>query len=334
MSQVTALILAAGEGKRMKSENAKVIHKLCGRAMIEWVYEAARGAGIEKCAAIVGHRADQIMECMGNKVEYVLQEKRLGTGHAIQQAHDYYDNEQGTILVLCGDAPLISSKTIKNAIEYLRKENFKAVVISAEVPDPFGYGRIIRDAGGNFKKIVEQRDANEAERAVREINSGMYVFSSKELSEALKQLTNNNEQKEYYLTDTMEIMLSKGSKTGVYKADDSDEVLGVNDRLQMQKITAILKKRIMEAHMLSGVTIVDPGFTHIDAGVVIGTDTVILPGTVIEGETVIGRNCTVGPNSTIRNAMIGEGSTVFCSAIDGCAVDCGAEIGPGARICK
>jgi bifunctional UDP-N-acetylglucosamine pyrophosphorylase/glucosamine-1-phosphate N-acetyltransferase len=334
MSQVTALILAAGEGKRMKSEKAKVTHKLCGRAMIEWVYEAARGAGIEKCAAIVGHKADQIMEYMGNKVEYVLQENQLGTGHALQQAHEYYDNQEGTVLVLCGDAPLISSKTIINAIEYLQNENYKAVVISADVPDPFGYGRIIRDSEDNFIKIVEQRDADAKERAVREINSGMFVFASKELAEVLKLLTNNNDQKEYYLTDTMEIMLSKGYKAGVYKADDSDEVLGINDRVQMQKISEIFKKRIMTAFMLSGVTIVDPGFTHIDAGVEIGADTVILPGSVIEGTTKIGRNCTIGPNSTIKNAIVGEDSTVFCSIIDGCTVDDRAEIGPGARICK
>ncbi len=334
MSQVTALILAAGEGKRMKSEKAKVIHKLCGRAMIEWVYEAAQGAGIERCAAIIGHKADQIMEYMGNKVEYVLQEKQLGTGHALQQAHRFYTNGEGIILVLYGDTPLITSKTIINAIEYMEQGNYKAVVISAEVREPFGYGRIIRDAGGNFVKIVEQRDTNEEERGIKEINSGMYVFSSKELAEVLKLLTNNNEQNEYYLTDTLELMLSKGYKTGIYMADDSDEVLGVNDRLQLQQVSSILKKRIMNAYMLSGVTIVDPGFIHIDAGVKIGADTVILPGTVIEGRTEIGRNCTVGPNSTIRNAIIGEASTVYCSTIDGCTVDDGAEIGPGARICK
>lgn len=334
MSQVTALILAAGEGKRMKSENAKVIHKLCGKAMIEWVYEAARGAGVEKCAAIIGHRADQIMEYMGGKVEYVLQEKQLGTGHAVQQAHRFYSSGEGTILVLYGDTPLISSKTIINAIEYMRQGGYKAVVISAEVREPFGYGRIIRDAGGNFVKIVEQRDTSEDEKAIREINSGMYVFSSKELADVIKLLTNKNEQKEYYLTDTLELMLSKGYRTGIYKAADSDEVLGVNDRLQLQQVSSILKNRIMNAHMLSGVTITDPGFTHIDAGVEIGVDTVILPGTVIEGKTEIGGHCTIGPNSTIRNAMIGEGSTVFCSTIDGCTVDSGAEIGPGARICK
>jgi bifunctional UDP-N-acetylglucosamine pyrophosphorylase/glucosamine-1-phosphate N-acetyltransferase len=334
MSQVTALILAAGEGKRMKSEKAKVTHGICGRAMIEWVYEAARGAGVEKCAAIVGHKAEQVMEYMGDRVEYVVQEQQLGTGHAVQQAHRYYSSGEGNILVLCGDAPLISSKTITNAIEYLEREGFKAVVISAEVPDPTGYGRILRDGSGNFARIVEHRDANEAEKAVREINSGMYVFSSRELAEALELLTNDNEQKEYYLTDTLEILVSKGYRTGVYKADNCDEVLGVNDRLQMQKISSILKNRIMASHMLSGVTIMDPGFTHIDAGVSIGADTVIHPGTVLEGKTVIGRNCVIGPNSTVIDAVVGEDSRIFSSTVRGGRVEAGTLVGPGACIDK
>ena len=247
MGQVTALILAAGEGKRMKSDNAKVIHQVCGKAMIEWVYEAARGAGIEKCVAIVGHKADQVMNYMGNKVEYVLQEQRLGTGHAVQQARRYFDEGDGHILVLNGDAPLISAQTIKNALRYYKEGSYKAVVISAEVNDPAGYGRIIRDSEGRLMKIVEQRDTSEAEKAVKEINSGMYVFSSKELSEALKLLKNDNEQKEYYLTDTLEIMLSQGYKVGAYKAEDSDEILGVNDCAQLYQVAQIMERKLLHA---------------------------------------------------------------------------------------
>ena len=246
MIQVTALILAAGEGKRMQSDKAKVIHELCGKAMIEWVYEAARDAGVDKCVAIVGHKAEQVREYMGDRIEYVLQEQRLGTGHAVRQAYSYYSSGEGYTLVLCGDAPLISSSTISNAIEYLKNGGYQAVVISADIQNPFGYGRIIRNDEGDFKKIVEHRDAGECERAVKEINSGMYVFSSKELAEVIKLLTNNNDQKEYYLTDTLEIMLSKDYKVGVYKAADSDEVLGVNDRQQLQLLTDIMKKRINE----------------------------------------------------------------------------------------
>ncbi len=243
MGQITALILAAGEGKRMKSDKAKVVHQVYGKAMIEWVYEAVRSAGIDKCVAIVGHKADQVKDCMGNKVEYVLQERRLGTGHAVQQAHRYFDEGEGQILVLYGDTPLISAKTIKSALQYYNEGNYRAVVISADVDDPSGYGRIIRDSEGRFLKIIEQRDANEAEKAIREINSGMYVFSSKELADTLKLLKNDNEQGEYYLTDTLEIMLSKGYKVGVFKAADSDEILGANDIQQLEQIAEIMEKK-------------------------------------------------------------------------------------------
>lgn len=246
MGHITALILAAGEGKRMKSDKAKVIHEICGKAMIEWVYEAARGAGIEQCIAIVGHKAEQVKEYMGNRVDYVLQERQLGTGHAVQQAHEYISGSDGSVVVLCGDVPLISSDTIRKAIEYMNSMGFKAVVITADFLDPHGYGRIVRDLQGNFERIVEQRDASEEEEAICEINSGMYVFSSKELEMALGLLTNDNAQMEYYLTDTLEILLTKGYSVGVYKVDDSNEVLGVNDRMQLEHISQIIKKRKMQ----------------------------------------------------------------------------------------
>ncbi len=246
MGHTTALVLAAGEGKRMKSDKAKALHELCGKALIKWVCEAAQGAGIDKCVVIIGHKAEQVMEYMGDTVDYVLQEQQLGTGHAVQQAHSYIRGTSGTIVVLCGDVPLISSDTIKEAIEYMNNRGFKAVVITADVLDPVGYGRIIRDSNGNFERIVEQRDATEEEKAIREINSGMYVFSSKELEKALSLLTNDNAQKEYYLTDTLEILLAKGYSVGVHKVEDSNEVLGVNDMVQLKNLSDIVEKRKLQ----------------------------------------------------------------------------------------
>jgi bifunctional UDP-N-acetylglucosamine pyrophosphorylase/glucosamine-1-phosphate N-acetyltransferase len=243
MQQVTALILAAGEGKRMKSKKAKVLHRVCGKAMIEWVYEAVLDAGIEKCVAIVGHKAEQVMKYMGSRIDYVFQRQRLGTGHAVQQASCYYKGCSGYILVLYGDTPLISAHTIKGAIEYAVCGDYKAVVITADMKDAYGYGRIVRDKNGNIVKIVEQRDASESEKEIREINSGMYVFSSEELEETIDLLSDDNEQGEYYLTDLIEIMISKGYRVGTYKAGDSDEVLGVNDPAQLRQVSAVLKKR-------------------------------------------------------------------------------------------
>jgi len=250
MSQLTALILAAGEGKRMKSDKAKVLHELCGKPMIDWVYEAAINAGVDRCVVIVGHKAEQVIEHMGDKAEYVFQEQQLGTGHAVQQARNYFENGEGHIVVLCGDVPLITSNTVKKAIEYAKAGRYNAVVISARVEDPSGYGRIVRNSRGDFLRIVEHRDASEEEKLIDEINSGLYVFSAKELSEAINLLTNNNDQKEYYLTDTLEIMLSKGYKVGVWTVPDSDEILGVNDRSQLEKVSVIMEKRIKQTYRI------------------------------------------------------------------------------------
>ncbi len=249
MINITALILAAGEGKRMKSDKAKVLHKVCGKAMIEWVYEAARNAGVEKCVAIVGHKAEQVVEYMGDRVEFVLQEQRLGTGHAVMQARRYMEGG-GYILILYGDTPLISTTTIKNSIKHMINEKLHAVVISAEVENPEGYGRIVRDKEGCFKRIVEHRDTNDEERIITEINSGMYIFSAEELAQALELLGNDNDQAEYYLTDTLEIMLSKGYKVGIFKAQDSEDVLGVNDKTQLKQVASIIEKRLDAGGMI------------------------------------------------------------------------------------
>ncbi|MCX7711976.1 MAG: bifunctional UDP-N-acetylglucosamine diphosphorylase/glucosamine-1-phosphate N-acetyltransferase GlmU [Clostridia bacterium] len=332
MKHLTAVILAAGEGKRMKSKKSKVVHSICGKALIEWVYKAVDDAGVKDTVIVVGHRADQVKECMGERAEYVTQEKQLGTGHAVMQAEEHLKGKDGIVVVLCGDTPLITSDTISKAIKTHKDNKNAATVITAVLEDPSGYGRIIRDSVGNVLKIVEHRDATDKEKGVNEINSGMYCFTISDLLNALKELNNNNSQGEYYLTDTLEILIKKGLKVGAVIAEDSDEILGINDRIQLAKAGELLKKRVLNNLMMSGVTILDPNSTYIDEGVKIGMDTVIYPNTVIEGKTVIGENCTIGTNCRIVSSHIGNEVEVLNSVILESAIEDEVKIGPFAYI--
>ena len=332
METITALILAAGEGKRMKSKYSKLTHKVCGKAMIEWVCRSAEDAGVNESVAVVGHKAEQVKECLGDRVKYILQEKQLGTGHAVMQADKYIGNSSGYVLVLYGDTPLITSKTISETINFHKTSGSKATVITAELADPSGYGRVLRDSSGNVSRIVEHRDASEQERAVREINSGMYLFSAKELAEALKEIKNDNDQGEYYLTDTLEILIKKGFKVSAYKIADPDEVMGVNDRLQLHQASEVLRKRILKKLMLAGVTIIDAASTYIEDEVVIGIDTIIYPGTIMEGKSVIGEDCVIGPNSRLVSSKIGNGVKFNNSIVLESTIGDEAQIGPFAYI--
>lgn len=332
MQHVISVILAAGEGKRMKSKNSKVTHKLCGKPMIEWVYDAVRLSGISDVAAVVGHRADQIKRVLENKVAYVEQKEQLGTGHAVMQAKGYLKDKEGYAFILYGDTPLITSETIANTIEFHKKNSYSATVITAEVDNPKGYGRIVRDKNGDVVKIVEHKDASEYEKNIKEINSGMYCFNIKHLREALGELDNNNSQGEYYLTDTLEILVNKGLKVGAFKIDDPNEIKGINDRIQLAEASKILRRRILNKYMESGVTILDPDNTYIDEGVRIGMDTVIYPGTILEGKTVIGEDCIIGPNSRLVDATVGNEVEVNSSIILESFIDNNTRVGPFAYI--
>lgn len=332
MEHLMAVILAAGEGKRMKSRKSKVVHKVCGKALVEWVYKAVSRAGIEESILVVGHRADQVRDCMGERVVYAVQEKQLGTGHAVMQAEEHLRGKDGLVIILCGDTPLVTSETITKTIEYHKSKNNSATVITAEMDDPTGYGRIIRNDNGDVIKIVEHRDATDEQRSVKEINSGMYCFTIRELLEALKQLNNNNSQGEYYLTDTLEILISKGLKVGAMKVEDQDEILGINDRIQLAQASEIMRKRINTRFMKEGITIIDPAYTYIAEEAVIGMDTIIYPGTFIEGATTIGEDCIIGPNSRIIDSSIGNEVEVNNSIVIESFVDDETHIGPFAYI--
>lgn len=332
MGHLMAVILAAGEGKRMKSKNSKVIHKVCGKPLIKWVYDAVKKSGIEDSVFVVGHRQDQVRECLGDRVSYAVQEEQLGTGHAVMQAESFLKDKEGTVVVLYGDTPLISGRTITDAIGCHKENGNSATVITAELDDPTGYGRIVRSGKGDFLKIVEHKDTKGFEKDIREINSGIYCFNIKDLTVALKELGNNNSQGEYYLTDTLEILMNKGLKVGAVKIEDPNEILGINDRKQLVEASEIIRKRILDKHMASGVTIIDPTAVYIDEEVKIGIDTIIYPGTYLEGTTIIGEDSMIGPNSRLVNSKVGNGTEVNNSVVLDSSIGDNTHVGPFAYV--
>ena len=332
MENLNAIILAAGEGTRMKSKLPKVLHKVCGKTMIDRVLDTAFETGAEKICVVTGHGHELVSDTIKDKgAEIAVQEKQLGTGHAVMQAESFIDDDKD-VLVLYGDTPLIKAETLKKLVEFHRAEGNGVSIISAVVADSFGYGHIIRNNNGDFLKNVEYKDATDEEKAVKEINSGIYVFKGRSLRYALSKITNDNVQKEYYLPDALEIILSNGEGVNAMTTDDATEFFGVNNRVQLAEAEKILRNRINEKFMLDGVTIVDPQTTFIDDTVVIGRDTVILPGCVIEGKTVIGDECQVGPNCRLTDMNIAPNVTIQYTVAMQSSIGSGTKVGPFAYI--
>ena len=326
-----ALILAAGQGTRMKSHSSKVLHKVFGKSLVEYPILAAREVGVEEVCLIVGHKAEDVKEALGDRVSYVLQKEQLGTGHAVMQAMEFIESAD-EVLILCGDTPLVTGDTLKGMLEFHHANKNAITVLSALIEDPTGYGRIVRDGNGNLVKIVEQKDATEEEKTINEINGGMYAFDAKLLKYALSKLTNNNVQNEYYLTDTIEILLKEGHRVDAIATQQADDIAGVNSRVQLAAVTEVMKKRVNEKHMSNGVTIIDPINTYIEPDVVIGKDTIIEPGCMLQGKTVIGENCLIGYHSKLVNTKLGDGVEVEISVITDSFVDEGTHVGPFAYI--
>ncbi|HBM75198.1 MAG TPA: bifunctional UDP-N-acetylglucosamine diphosphorylase/glucosamine-1-phosphate N-acetyltransferase GlmU [Clostridiaceae bacterium] len=334
MDNVCAVILAAGEGKRMKSKHPKVIHKLCGKPIIQHVVDSVTGAGISDIIVVIGHKAEEVKECVESDVDFALQEKQLGTGHAVMCASDLIKerNGNGTTLILYGDSPLIKSETLCSLISYHRNNGFHGTVLTTEYDDPAGYGRVIRDSRGNVERIVEQKDATDEEKKVRECNSGIYCFETEKLLDALKLIKNDNAQKEYYLTDVIGAMKGLGLTIGAYSISDSTETVGINSRIQLADAASIMRRNIVNKLMLDGVTIINPESVYIDKDVSIGMDTVIYPGAIIEGKTTIGEDCIIGPNTRIVDSIIEDGADINSSVILESSVKAKAKIGPFAYI--
>ncbi len=327
---VCSIILAAGEGKRMKSKKAKPLQIAGGKALVDWVLDATKSAGAERNVIVIGHMADSIKEHLGEDVEYAYQFEQLGTGHAVMQGIQPIENESGTVMVVCGDTPLVTANTLKSAYDEHICANRAATVITAICDDPTGYGRIIRK-DGNVVKIVEQKDATEEEKAIKEMNSGMYMFDIQKLKGALSKLGNDNAQGEYYLTDVIEILINSGDTIGAYVAD-YDETLGVNDRIQLSNADCLLNKRTVARLMREGVCVLNPESVRIDASVKIGCDTVIYPNTILEGETIIGEDCIIGPNTRIKNCKIGNKTEVQSSVAMDSQIGDNTSVGPFAYI--
>lgn len=328
--EVYSVILAAGEGKRMKSELAKPLHKVCGRSMIEWVLNAAKEAGSQENIIVIGHKAEEMKEHLGDAAAYAYQYSQRGTGDAVMQGIEPLADKSGTVIVLYGDTPLIQGDTLKQALTAHIEEESAATVITAIAKEPYGYGRIVRE-NGRISKIVEQKDATEEEAAICEINAGMYFFDLDKLRSALGRITNDNSQGEYYLTDTIEILLNDGETVGTYTVP-FEETLGVNDRVQLARVEKIQNSRLVKAAMLSGVTMIDPDTVHLGADVVIGQDTVLYPSVILEGKTVIGSHCHIGPNTRLTDCEVGEGTEVANSVGVESRIGCNTHVGPFAYL--
>ena len=328
MTAKYAIILAAGQGTRMKSKLYKVLHPVCGRPMVDHVLTQIEKNDMDEIVTIVGHGAQAVEDTLGDRTKYALQAEQLGTGHAVLQAEKLLGDKDGMTLIACGDTPLFTAKTFAELFEYHKQKKAVATVLTAHTNNPFGYGRIIRNDIGIVEKIVEQKDATKEEAAVKEINTGVYVFDNKELFSALHKIKNDNAQGEYYLTDVMEVFQKEGKVVAAYQMDDFEESMGVNDRLALSKATAVMRRRINEQHMRDGVTLINHEDTYIDIRVKIGNDTVIEPGVQLKGNTEIGSDCKIGANSEIIDSKIGNGVTVTSSYIDHAVMHDNTDIGP------
>ena len=352
-NDIIAIVMAAGKGTRMKSKNSKLVQKIYGKEIVKRAVENAQKAGVRDIVAVVGYKKEEVMKVLGDNIKYAYQDEMLGTGHAVMQAKEYLKGKKGKVLVLNGDVPLIRPETLNKLIEKSIENKEYTTLLTAIYDDPTGYGRIVRDEGGNIEGIVEEKDTTPEQKKIKEINAGIYCFDIEALLKALEKVTPNNKQGEYYITDVIQIMNDSGLKTGAVLVEDNTEILGINDRIQLGILTKVLQMRINTELMKNGVTIEDTNTTYIYDDVEIGMDTVIHPNTTIKSGVTIGEDCEIGPNSYIREgcklanhvkigsfveikkAIIGEGTKVpHLSYMGDCEIGEKCNIGCGTITCN
>lgn len=328
MSELAAIVLAAGKGTRMKSTLPKVLHCVGGKPMVEHVLEAASFAGASKHIVVVGFGAEAVENRLGQRAQFAVQTEQLGTGHAVMQAESLLADFSGTVMILCGDTPLLRGELLAKLYAEHCEKQAAATVLTAVMPNPSGYGRVIRNDAGQVVKIVEQKDASPTELAVNEINTGIYCLEKADLFRALQEITCTNAQGEYYLTDVIGILVNEGANVRAAIADDYQDTMGINSRGQLAQAEQIMRARKVEELMDNGVTIMDPASTFIDAEVEVGADSIIYPFTWLEGKTVIGQNCEIGPNTRIQHTKIGDDVTLHFVYAHECEIGDGVTVGP------
>ena len=326
------IVLAAGAGTRMKSDLPKVLHPVAGRPMVGWAVKVARNLGARQIVVVTGHGAERVEETLGAEgLTFARQDQQLGTGHAFLCGADGLSGD-GDVLVLYGDTPLLSEETLRDLLAEHRASGSAMTVLTGELPDATGYGRIIRDEAGHVQRIVEEKAANAEEKAVREFNSGVYVMDAR-APELARQIGNDNPAQEYYLTDLLELYRRQGDTIGAYKLSDPDEVMGANDRRQLADAEAVMRRRITQGLMKEGVTIQSPDTVRIEDTVQIARDVVIEPGVILTGQTVIESGATIGAYSVIGRSHIGAGAVIKPhSVLEDAEVGAGADVGPFARL--
>ncbi len=330
--KIASVVLAAGKGTRMKSDTPKVLFPVAGKLMLQHIVDILVEAGIDDIYAVVGYGAKKVQAAINGPITWVEQREQLGTGHALSRAGGSLRGYSGDVLVLAGDTPLLTVATLRDLVAEHTLGKNAATVLSARVPQPTGYGRIVRGSNGSVIAIAEEKDADSNQKKINEINSGTYCLNWAKVEPLLDSLSSNNAQGEYYLTDIFSLLVLNGEKTGAYSVSDYQEIMGTNDRVQLALAEKTMRLRICHDLMRQGVSILDPDTTWIDADVEVGAETILLPQTIIKGGTKIGGNCRIGPNVTIDSCLLGTGVVVRYAVMEGATVDDNSTVGPFAYL--